>query len=55
MSTDPTTMLRPDAERALDGAFQEYTHRTHGIDNGFRFVPLYSVIDEPYTVYFPVG
>jgi DUF1680 family protein len=52
--SDPTTMIRPDAERAMDGAFQEYTYRTHGTDHGFRLVPLYSVVDEPYAVYFPV-
>ena len=51
---DPTTMLTPDAERALDGAFQQNTYRTRGIDHGFRFVPLHTIADEAYSVYFPV-
>ena len=52
--SDPTTMLTPDGERALDGAFAPNTYRTRGIDHGFRLVPLYAVADEPYSVYFPV-
>ncbi len=51
---DPTTMLTPDGERALDGHFTQHTYRTIGIDHGFRMVPLYDVADEPYSVYFPV-
>ena len=52
--TDPTTMLTPDGERALDGHFAPHTYRTRGVDHGFRFVPLYTVVDEAYSVYFPV-
>ena len=48
-------MLVPDDERSLDGTYKEGTYRTRGIDHGFRIVPLYSVADEPYTVYFPVA
>lgn len=51
---DPTTMLTPDGERALDGHFMPHTYRTRGIDHGFRFVALHDVTDEPYSVYFPV-
>ncbi|MEY2469370.1 MAG: uncharacterized protein QOF21_2068, partial [Actinomycetota bacterium] len=51
---DPTTMLTPDGERALDGHFTRHTYRTRGVDHGFRMVPLYDVTDERYSVYFPV-
>jgi DUF1680 family protein len=51
---DPTTMLRPDDERALEMTWKDGTYRTRGIDHGFRLVPLYTVVDEPYGVYFPV-
>jgi hypothetical protein len=27
-------------------------YRTRGRDRGLRFVPLYEIRDEPYTVYF---
>ena len=49
---DPGTMLIPDNEREWTGWKLEY--RTQGQERTFRFVPLYEVRDEPYTVYFPV-
>jgi hypothetical protein len=49
---DPSTFLTPDNEkewwRWLGG------YRTKGQGQGIRFVPLYEVTDEAYTVYFPV-
>ncbi len=49
---DPSTFLVPDNEkewwRWLGG------WRTVGQEHGIRFVPLFEVTDEPYTVYFPV-
>lgn len=53
-TAEVATVLAPDGERALDGAFAEYTYRSLGVDPGVRFVPLYAVADEPYCVYFPV-
>jgi len=29
-------------------------YRAVGQDRGLRFKPLYDIVDEPYTVYFPV-
>jgi DUF1680 family protein len=49
---DPKTMLIPDNEREWDMWRPGY--RTRGQECGFRFVPLYEVRDEPYTVYFPI-
>ncbi len=51
---DPTTILRPHNERALEGLWQESTYRTQATDPGIDFVPLYAVADEPYSIYFPV-
>ncbi|HOM70738.1 MAG TPA: glycoside hydrolase family 127 protein [Armatimonadota bacterium] len=50
--SDPETILTPDCER-LWGAWQP-GYRTINQDRGIRFVPLYSVRDEKYSVYFPV-
>jgi DUF1680 family protein len=49
---DPRTLLTPDNER-------EWTHwmtgyRTHHQARNIRFLPLYEVTDQRYTVYFPV-
>jgi DUF1680 family protein len=49
---NPQTMLVPDNEREWTMWRPEY--RTCGQERGLRFVPLYEVRDEPYTVYFPV-
>ena len=50
---DPSTFLVPDNEkewwRWLGG------YRTAGQSRGIRFVPLYEVTDQTYTVYFPVA
>jgi DUF1680 family protein len=48
----PGTMLTPDNER--EWTMWQPGYRTVGQERGFRFVPLYEVRDEPYTVYFPV-
>ena len=49
---DPKNLLVPDNER-------EWIHWQHGYrvvqqNRGLRFIPLYEVVDEAYTVYFPV-
>jgi hypothetical protein len=49
---DPSSFLVPDNEREwwrLLGGW-----RTVGQDAGVRFRPLHDVVDEPYTVYFPI-
>ena len=48
----PETLLVPDHEREW-GAWKSW-YRTVGQDRGIRFVPLFEVTDERYTVYFPV-
>ncbi len=50
---DPSTFLVPDNEREWWRSLGGY--RTAGQDRGIRFVPLYEVTDETYTVYFPVA
>ncbi len=47
----PETMLAPDNEREWGDWKMRY--RTHDQDRNIRFVPLYEVRDERYTVYFP--
>jgi DUF1680 family protein len=49
---DPKTILVPDNER--EWTTWQGGYKTRGQDPGMRFVPLYQVDDEPYTVYFPV-
>jgi hypothetical protein len=51
-STHPETMLAPHREREWGAWLGDY--RTVGQEQGIRFVPLYEVVDERYTVYFPV-
>jgi hypothetical protein len=51
-ATKPETMLRGDNEREW-GMWYD-TYHTLNLDRGFRFIPLYSVGYEPYTVYFPI-
>ena len=48
----PETLLRRDSERQ----WVEWTgnYHTRDLDDGFRFIPLYRVGYEPYSVYFPV-
>jgi DUF1680 family protein len=48
----PATMLTADNEREWD--YWNGSYRTVGQDRGTRFVPLHEVVDEPFTVYFPV-
>ncbi len=48
----PATILVPDNERQWGQWLPGY--RTQGQTVGIRFKPLYEVVDEPYTVYFPV-
>lgn len=52
--SDPSTILRPHDERSLDGSWRESTYRTRTADPGIEFVPLHTIVDEPYAVYFPV-
>jgi len=49
----PDSMLVPDRERNHSWWNPGY-FRTKGIDNGFRFVPLYEITDEKYAVYFSI-
>ncbi|MDM7926026.1 MAG: glycoside hydrolase family 127 protein [bacterium] len=50
---DPHSILTPDRERQWgDWLFGNW--RTKNQDPGIRFIPLYEVTDEAYTVYFPV-
>ncbi|WP_077623298.1 beta-L-arabinofuranosidase domain-containing protein [Sediminibacillus massiliensis] len=48
----PETMLAPDNEREWAKWLPGY--RTIGQDRGLKFIPLYEVEDQHYTVYFPV-
>jgi DUF1680 family protein len=48
----PETMLTADDER--EWATWKPGYRTRNQERGFRFVPLYDICDERYTVYFPV-
>jgi len=48
----PGTMLIPDNER--EWGVWKGGYRTLNQDFSFRFIPLYEVHSEPYTVYFPV-
>ncbi|MBD0381489.1 glycoside hydrolase family 127 protein [Paenibacillus sp. WST5] len=50
---EPATILVPDRERNHSWWNAGY-YRTRGQEAGFRFIPLYEVKDEAYTVYFPV-
>jgi len=49
---DPETMLTADNER--EWTMWRPGYRTCNQERGFRFVPLYEIGDERYTVYFPV-
>ena len=49
---NPETILAPDNEREWTEWKPGY--RTCNQERGFRFVPLYEIRDERYTVYFPV-
>lgn len=46
----PLEILKPDSERQWNTWLTSY--RTRSADPGVRFVPLYEIVDEPYTVYF---
>ena len=48
----PETMLRPDREREW-GSWHRW-YRVRGQAVNFRLIPLHQVVDERYTVYFPV-
>ena len=49
---EPGVMLLPDNERKHGRWLTGY--RTTGQERGIKFKPLHEIIDEPYTVYFPV-
>jgi hypothetical protein len=49
---NPKTMLTPDNEPEWANWLRGY--RAVNQERGLRFVPLYDVIDERYTVYFPI-
>jgi hypothetical protein len=46
------SLLIPDQER--EWGTWKIGYRTVGQERGVRFIPLYQVTDERYTVYFPV-
>jgi hypothetical protein len=48
----PETLLIPDHER--EWSSWKGWYRTVGQERGIRFIPLYEVRDERYTIYFPV-
>ena len=50
--SDPATILVHDGEREW-GAWKD-TFKTVGQDRGIRFIPLYQVGYEAYTIYFPL-
>jgi len=50
--SDPTTILKPENEREWGYWLRGY--RTAGQNPGLFFKPLHEIVDEPYTVYFPV-
>ncbi len=52
-SARPESILVPDNEREW-GAWKP-GYRTRGQDRNFRFVPLHEIVNDAYTVYFPVG
>ncbi|MGO4497615.1 beta-L-arabinofuranosidase domain-containing protein [Paenibacillus sp. 2RAB27] len=52
--TLPDTMLIADSERNHSWWNVGY-YRTKGQDRGIRFIPLYEIKDEVYTIYFPVN
>jgi uncharacterized protein len=49
---DPTTMLAPGNER--EWTVWQTGYRTINQERSLRFKPLYEVVDERYTIYFPV-
>ena len=49
---DPCSILAPDNEREWSAWLQGY--RAVGQPTGLRFKPLHQIVDEPYTVYFPI-
>jgi DUF1680 family protein len=51
--THPQALLRPDRERQHSW-WNANTFRTVGQERGIRFVPLYQITDERYSVYFPI-
>jgi len=50
---NPASILIPNNERQWQTWLNSY--RTVNQDRGIRFIPLYEVVDEKYTVYFPVS
>ncbi|ACT00644.1 beta-L-arabinofuranosidase domain-containing protein [Paenibacillus sp. JDR-2] len=49
----PDSLLTPDRERNHSW-WNPGCYRTKELDRGFRFIPLYEIKDEAYSVYFPV-
>ena len=49
---DPASMLAPDNERQWGSWLNGW--RAVGQDRGLQFAPLHEIVDEPYTVYFPI-
>ena len=51
-AADPETILHADKEREW-GTWSGNYH-THGQGRNFAFAPIHEVVDEKYTMYFPV-
>ena len=49
---DAASILTPDNEREWANWLPGYRVRNQA--RGLRFKPLYEIVDEPYTVYFPI-
>jgi DUF1680 family protein len=49
---NPASILKPDNEREWTNWIP--TYKAHGQPRGLRFIPLYEVRDERYSVYFPI-
>ena len=49
----PEMLLSPDHEREWSNWRGSY--RLRGQERGLRFIPIYEVVDEPYTIYFPIS
>ena len=50
---NPSAFLVPENERHW-GEWKN-TFRLKGQERGLRFKPLYEIVDEPYTIYFPTA
>jgi DUF1680 family protein len=52
LTGDPQSLLVPDNER--EWTTWKTGYRTRNQERGLRFIPLYEIVDEKYSVYFPI-